>query len=120
MSYDLGWCSTHFSGEKLKATAHESANELYTKWKGIRKGSGEIREKGSKKGRNNEIIRNVYECKQFTVALARKITLRPCTIIILCGFRNQELTARKEINIFTHFRATSFLHQVFVAYALMK
>jgi hypothetical protein len=29
MSYDLGWCSTHFSGEKLKATAHVSANELY-------------------------------------------------------------------------------------------
>jgi hypothetical protein len=23
-SYDLGWCSTHFSGEKLKATAHLS------------------------------------------------------------------------------------------------
>jgi hypothetical protein len=30
MSYDLGWCSIHFSGEKLKATAHVSANELYT------------------------------------------------------------------------------------------
>jgi hypothetical protein len=29
MSYDLGWCSTHLSGEKLKATAHVSANELY-------------------------------------------------------------------------------------------
>jgi hypothetical protein len=29
MSYDLGWCSIHFSGEKLKATAHVSANELY-------------------------------------------------------------------------------------------
>jgi hypothetical protein len=29
MSYALGWCSTHFSGEKLKATAHVSANELY-------------------------------------------------------------------------------------------
>jgi hypothetical protein len=29
MSYDLGWCSTHFSGENLKATAHVSANELY-------------------------------------------------------------------------------------------
>jgi hypothetical protein len=28
MSYDLGWCSTHFSGEKLKVTAHVSANEL--------------------------------------------------------------------------------------------
>jgi hypothetical protein len=25
MSYYLGWCSTHFSGEKLKATAHVSA-----------------------------------------------------------------------------------------------
>jgi hypothetical protein len=29
MSYDLGWCSTHFSGEKLKATGHVSVNELY-------------------------------------------------------------------------------------------
>jgi hypothetical protein len=28
MSYDLGWCSTNFRGEKLKATAHVSANEL--------------------------------------------------------------------------------------------
>jgi hypothetical protein len=35
MSYDLGWCSTHFSGEKLKATAHVSANELYTLRKSI-------------------------------------------------------------------------------------